>query len=113
MNDLIATLLDYLHDHWIKVATAAGLMGAGWLLGRWRARSEWRRKEFLSRLNVSLNIVRDGKLHIRTLLEKSCEEVFLNSVAAERVMAAARRTSAAMATIRMSPTRAPGITMRR
>ena len=53
------------------------------------------KSNFLNRLNFSLNILADGKLLIRTLMEKSCEDVFLNQSATERVLASAKKTTAA------------------
>ena len=94
MNDFIQAVFEQLHDHWVKFVTAGLFMALGWFLGKRRARAEWQKKEFLGRLNVSLNTIQDGKLLIRTLLEKSCEEVFLNQVAVTAVLAAARRTTA-------------------
>lgn len=93
MNEVISTLFEYLHDHWIKFLTAAAFMVVGWFLGKRRAKAQWRKKEFLNRINVSLNVLRDGKLMIRTILEKTAEEIFLNSVAAEAVIASAGNTS--------------------
>ncbi len=46
-------------------------------------------------MNLSLNSIDEGVLKIRTLSEKRCEEVFLNSVAAETVKKVARKTTAA------------------
>lgn len=94
MLELIDALLERLDEHWAKLATAAGFMAVGWFIGRRRAKSDWQKKEFLHRLNVSLTSIQDGTLRIRTLLEKSCQDVFLNEVAAEAVVAAARSTSA-------------------
>ena len=86
---------DQIIDHWVKFLTGLAVLAVGWFLGKRRARADWRRKTFYDRLNVSLNIVEPGKpLLIRTLLEKSCQEVFLNKVAVETVVAAAQRTSA-------------------
>jgi len=84
---------DYLHDHWVKFATAVLFMAIGWFVGRRRARAEWRRREFFDRLNISLNAVRDGTLMIRTIAEESCSEVFLNSVAVAALTDAARHTT--------------------
>ena len=67
----------------------------GWGVGRWRARRAWQKRDFLNRLNFSLNLLQDGKLQIRTLMEKSCEDVFLNQSASERVLASAKQTTAA------------------
>lgn len=99
MRELIETLFEYLDEHWIKVVVAAAFMGAGWFFGKRRALKEWARREFLGRVNFSLNSFHDGKLLIRTLSEKSCEEVFLNQVASEAVVAAARQTTSADPTL--------------
>jgi hypothetical protein len=80
-------------DHWLKVVSAAALMLVGWWLGKRRARAQWQKKEFLNRLNISLNILRDGKLQIRTLSEKSLDEIFLNAVAVQKVLDAAQHTT--------------------
>ena len=53
----------------------------------------WRRKQFLHRIIVSLNSFHDGKLLLRTIMEKSCEEVFLNSYAVNVVVSAAQKTT--------------------
>jgi hypothetical protein len=92
-RQFLEVLLDYLHDHWVKFATAALFMAVGWFVGRRRARAEWRRREFFDRLNISLNALRDGTLAIRTIAEESCSEVFLNSVAVATLTDAARRTT--------------------
>jgi hypothetical protein len=65
----------------------------GRLVGRRRARREWLEKRFLGRINVGVNTFADGCLKIRSLTERSPEEVFLNPVAVEKVQAAARRTT--------------------
>jgi hypothetical protein len=65
-----------------------------YLLGRWwgayQAKREWESREFLGRINVSLNSFRDGKLRIRTILERSLDEIFLNPVAVKKVRTLAR-----------------------
>ena len=94
MNDIIETIFDHLNDNWVKFVTAGLFMAVGWFFGKRRARAEWHKKEFLGRLNVSLNMIRDGKLLLRTMLEKSCEEIFLNQVAVTAVLEAARHTTA-------------------
>jgi hypothetical protein len=88
------SVLTYLKDHWVQLLVAVGSAGLGWVFGKRRARSQWRKREFYDRLNVSLSSIRDGKLLIRTLIEKRCDEVFLNRVATETVLAAAHRTTA-------------------
>src|SRR5688572_12482793 len=53
----------------------------------------WRRKQFLHRVILSLNTFHDGKLLLRTIMEKSLTEVFLNSYAVNVVMSAAQKTT--------------------
>jgi hypothetical protein len=69
------------------------VIGRWW--GKYRAQKEWDRKHFLGRITVSLNSLTDGWLKIRTIFERSLEEVFLNSVAIEKVRAASRQTTEA------------------
>ncbi|OYW12461.1 MAG: hypothetical protein B7Z55_18255 [Planctomycetales bacterium 12-60-4] len=88
------TIVDYLKDHAVKIITGLALMALGWFFGRRRARRDWKEQKFLDRLNISLNILHEGSLQIRTLSEKRCEDVFLNSVAAARVTEAAAKTTA-------------------
>lgn len=94
-EQIAETLLDYLKDHAIKIFTGLVLMALGWYIGHRRARRDWKAQRFLDRLNISLNVLKGGGLQIRTLSEKRCEEVFLNSDAAAKVTAAAERTTAA------------------
>lgn len=94
MKEFLDTIAEYLHEHWIKFLVAMLFMAAGWWFGKRRAASQWKRREFLGRINFSLNTLQEGKLLIRTLSEKSCEEVFLNQIAVEKVIAAARETTA-------------------
>src|SRR5262249_19072603 len=70
---------------------------ASFVLGRWwgsrRARREWEKKHFFGRINISLNLFTEGRLKIRTIFERSLEEVFLNAVAVEKIRAASLRTT--------------------
>ena len=75
----------------ITTSTATFFAGRWW--GRYRARKQWIAKEFLDRIIVSLNIFSDGYLKIRTVMEKSLHEVFLNRVAVEKIEIAARATT--------------------
>ncbi len=95
MDGLIDSVIAYLREHWIELLVAALSAMAGWFFGKRRACAEWRRREFYDRLNISLSSLVEGKLLIRTLIEKRCEEVFLNHVASETVINAARRTTEA------------------
>jgi len=64
----------------------------GRLLGRYRARRDYAQKSLLGRININVNCFANNFLKIRTLLERSLEEVFLNPVAVEKVLAAAKQT---------------------
>jgi hypothetical protein len=67
------------------------LIGRFW--GRYLAQRAWRKKQFLGRILVSLNSFTDGYLKIRTVFERSLEEVFLNPIAIELVRAASLQTT--------------------
>jgi hypothetical protein len=95
LDETLQQVLDFLRNHWTKWLWTVLLMVVTWFVAKWRARSQWRKKEFLGRLNVSLNMLRDGKLLIRTVIEKSLQEVLLNSVAVATVSNAAKHTTEA------------------
>jgi hypothetical protein len=81
----------------VTVLVAASTSGvtfvATWWWARRRASRQWHAKEFLDRIIVSLNIFADGHLKIRTVMERSLDEVFLNKLAVGKVWAAARATT--------------------
>jgi hypothetical protein len=77
----------------VAVVTSAATFLFTWWWARRRAMRQWTSKEFLDRIIVSLNIFADGYLKIRTVLERSLDEVFLNRVAVDKVLAAARATT--------------------
>jgi hypothetical protein len=66
---------------------------AGRWWGKYQAKMQWRKKQFLGRIIVSLNSFTDGWLKIRTIFERSLEEVFLNTIAIDKVRAASLRTT--------------------
>ncbi len=81
----------------VTVLVAASTSGvtflATWWWARRQARRQWFAKEFLDRIIISLNIFADGHLKIRTVLERSLDEIFLNRLAVSKVWAAARATT--------------------
>lgn len=87
------TILDFLRDHLAKILSwAAGALAFGawaWYLSY----IAWKRREYLSRINYSLNSIRSDTLLIRTLLETSLAETFLNAHAVRLVRSAAQRTT--------------------
>lgn len=91
----VATIWDLVRDNAPAVLLSVlGVVAGAWW-GRWRARRRWIRREFLHRLNVSLNALDEGFLRIRTVLEKDLLDVMLNSAAVEMVLAASQRTTEA------------------
>ncbi len=91
--EFLADLWAALREHWAKVLLSLAGVAVGTLWGRWRARRQWERHEFLHRLNVSLTSIDGGWLRIRTLLEKDMQDVLLNRTAVRTVSAAAQRTT--------------------
>jgi hypothetical protein len=77
----------------VAAVTSTATFFFTWWWARRRAMKQWLSKEFLDRIIVSINIFADGYLKIRTVLERSLDEVFLNRVAVQKVLAAARATS--------------------
>jgi|SRR5579871_6007229 len=71
------------------LSSLAGLVAGRWW-ERYRARKRWRRHESLDRLNVSINILADGRLRIRTILERPLEEIVPNLHAREQLLQAAK-----------------------
>ena len=93
MQAIIDAINDLITDHWVKFVSAAAFTIVGWMVARWRADREWRKREFFNRLNISLNSIVDGKLRIRTVSEKLCSEIFLNRVAVDRLISTAQATT--------------------
>ncbi len=96
-------LLDVFDDRDVlrKVVTATLLFFTttvvSFVVGRWwgkfQAKRQWQTKQFLGRVIVSLNSLSDGGLKIRTIFERSLEEVFLNPVAIDKVRVASKQTT--------------------
>lgn len=78
----------------VAATTSTATFFAGRWWGRYKASRQWHKKEFLDRVIVSLNIFADGFLKIRTVMERSLDEVFLNRLAIDKVAAAAKQTTA-------------------
>lgn len=67
------------------------LVGRWW--GNYRARRQWERKDFLGRIIVSLNMLQENRLRIRTIMERTLEEMFPNALVVEKVRDAAMKTT--------------------
>ncbi len=83
---------DIIREHTFDIVSGVGLLVCGWFVGRWRTTRQWASQEFFARLHISLTLIRDGRLSIRTLGERSCIDVFGNAEAARAIADAARRT---------------------
>jgi hypothetical protein len=81
----------------VTILVAATTSGATFIFTWWWARRQahrqWKAKDFLERITISLNIFTEGALKIRTVMERSIDEIFLNPLAIQKVWAAARATT--------------------
>lgn len=82
-----------LSQYWFEATVSAGCIGIGWLVGFWRARQQWKARSFFERINISLNMLHDGKLLIRTLAERPLEDVFVNPLALTLIQRAIQKTT--------------------
>jgi hypothetical protein len=67
------------------------LVGRWW--GNYQARLQWARKDFLGRIIVSVNLLQEGRLRIRTIMERTLEEMFPNALVVQTVREEAERTT--------------------
>jgi hypothetical protein len=89
--DAIRHFLETMHPHWNTVALILTWLGIG--IVYLRRRAHWRRKQFLGRVNFSLNHVAGNALVMRTLLEADTMDVWLNEYGVRTILAALRRTT--------------------
>ena len=88
-------------DSILKVVLSIGVPVASTILsfivGRWwgnyRARRQWEHKDFLGRIIISVNMLQEGRLRIRTIMERTLEEIFPNAIAVQKVRDAALKTT--------------------
>ena len=50
-DQIVASLSELIQNNWLKALFALLFTFMGWWLGTWKARKEWRRREFFNRLN--------------------------------------------------------------
>jgi hypothetical protein len=85
-------VLEYAKDNWDQLALLATICLV--LLAYWRSRSRWKTRDFLGRINFSLNFIQDNRLKIRTLQENTIDDILLNNTHGRRMMLkAASRTT--------------------
>jgi len=87
----VQRFLEFMRPHWNTVALVVTWLGIG--VAYLRRRAQWRGKQFLARVNFSLNYVAGDGLAMRTLLETTAAAVWLNDYGVARVLAAARRAA--------------------
>lgn len=66
----------------------------GRYVGLYRARRKWKRKDLLNRLTVSLNILSQGHLKLRTIFDRPFDQIFPNEAVADGVLKAASQCTA-------------------
>lgn len=85
-------LLEYVRDNWEPLALAVSLIVA--LIAYLKTRATWKSRNFMSRVNLSLNYVEDNKLKIRTLREDDIGRILLGNKHGKRLLLrAARKTT--------------------
>ena len=93
MQDAFDSLVAYLAGNWPELVWIILVAGcASYFAGR-RSRAQWRQRDYLDRLNVSLTTIDGGVLKIRTILEMDVEDIFLNRAASSRIVALAKQTT--------------------
>jgi hypothetical protein len=98
---ILPLAFSFTDEPWQKLLTTFGLpivttvvsFLAGRIWGAYRARQQWARKDFLGRIIVSVNLLQEGKLRIRTIMEHPLETIFPNALAVEKIRAAAEKTT--------------------
>jgi hypothetical protein len=91
MMDALWHFFEVIRPHLPLVTLAFTWAGIAYVA--WRRRGQWRRKQFLAQVNFSLNYVAGNDLAMRTLLETTAGQVWLNDYGVRLVLAAARKVS--------------------
>lgn len=89
--DALLNVANFLKQHWNTFALLVTWVGIA--IVWYRRRTEWRRKQFLSQVNFSLNYVVNNTLVMRTLLETAAQQVWLNDYGVKAVFAAAAKAT--------------------
>jgi hypothetical protein len=89
--------MEFMRPHWSALALVATWIGIAIVAVRHRL--AWRRKQFLTHVNFSLNYCIGRQLAMRTLTEARAVDVWPNEYGVQKVFAAAARTTAGAAFI--------------
>lgn len=86
----MAALVEFVQQYWELFSSVGGLLV--FLVAAGAARRGWKRRQFLHRVNFSLNYVENGVLRIRTLQEAGIDDILLNNRhGKERLLRVARQ----------------------
>jgi len=99
MMQQIRDFMETMRPYWPTVALAATWLGIVFI--SLRQRFHWGKKQFLSRVNLSVNYLADGKLAMRTLAERRATDIWPNDYGVSLVMKAAAKTTVAQPFIRL------------
>jgi hypothetical protein len=88
---ILTAILDWVVAHIAIIGLVLTWAGIG--LVYYRRRSDWAQKQFADQVNFSLNYVIGDMLAMRTLLECTVKDVWLNDFGVKKVRAAARLTT--------------------
>jgi len=100
MTVLVNIVADFFRDYWEQAVTLGTLCIV--LATYWRARSVWKSRHFMTRVNFSLNYVEGGWLKIRTLGETDIDQILLGNEHGKRVVLhSASRTTAEKPVLRL------------
>ncbi len=78
----LATAFTFVAEHDALIGIAATWLIAAYLY--LRVRSDWRDKKFTEQVNFSLNDVRDNKLVLRTMVERSAKDILVSPIAVKQ-----------------------------
>jgi hypothetical protein len=97
LADFLGLTTDSLQKIGLSIVLPIATTILSFIVGRWwgnyRARLQWARKDFLGRIIVSVNLLNENRLRIRTIMERTLEEMFPNALIVEKVRAAALKTT--------------------
>jgi hypothetical protein len=93
MNYVFNSLTTYFLESWPELIWIIAAAGTASFLASRRSRSNWTKREFLGRLNVSLTSLHDGQLQVRTIFEMDTAAIMFNSEATKAIAAAAKQTN--------------------
>jgi hypothetical protein len=83
--------IDFIKQHAGVLGLSLTWAGLAWVY--YRSRVDWGQKRFGEIVNFSLNYLDGDTLVMRTLIEEEADDVWLNRIGVQKLLAAARRTT--------------------